>query len=302
MKPTILIAAANGFIGQSLVNYLKDRYRIVALVRKSQAPVPNVEYCIWDGRTAGKWTAELEGVLAVINLAGKSVNCRYTAKNKSAIYRSRLESTTVLGQAIASCKNPPKVWLNAASATIYEHSLQQGNTETNGRIGKGFSVDVCQKWEHCFNSFDLPETRQIVLRTSIVLGKNGGVMIPFKRLVRCGAGGKMGNGLQQFSWIHELDVCRAIEWLILNENSSGVYNLAAPNPLTNAEFMSQLRKKMHIPVGIPQPVWLLKAGAFLIGTETELILKSRFVLPERLLNSGFKFSFPAMNGCLDDLI
>lgn len=302
MKPTIFIAAANGFIGQSLVNYLKDRYRIVALVRKSQTPVPNVHYCIWDGRTAGEWTSELEGALAVINLAGKSVNCRYTEKNKRAIYRSRLESTTVLGQAIASCENPPKVWLNAASATIYEHSLQRANTETNGCIGKGFSVDVCRKWESCFNSFDLPETRQIILRTSIVLGKNGGVIVPFKRLIYCGMGGKMGSGQQQFSWIHERDLCRAIEWLILNKTSSGIYNLTAPNPVTNTDFMQQLRKQLHIPVGLPQPEWLLKTGALLIGTETELVLKSRFVLPERLLNEGFEFSFTTIDHCLDDLI
>ena len=292
MKPTILIAAANGFIGKRLVAYFKNNYRVVALVRTAIPSTPDVTYCMWDGRTVGTWANELEGAHAVINLAGKSVNCRYTDRNKAAIFASRLESTHVLGKAISNCKVKPKVWLNAASATIYAHSLEQPNTERNGIIGSGFSVDVCQQWEAAFNAYSDIGVRQILLRTAIVLGKDGGVMIPFKRLAYLGLGGKMGKGNQQFSWIHEVDVCRAIEHLIEHDTSVGTYNLSSPNPLTNEEFMKTLRTQLHVPFGIPQPEWLLKFGARLIGTETELILKSRYVLPERLVEEGFVFKYP----------
>jgi uncharacterized protein (TIGR01777 family) len=302
MKPTIIITAANGFIGQSLVQYLKDNYRVVALVRTPLPSTPDVTYYVWDGRTVGTWKHELEGAFAVINLAGKSVNCRYNDTNKAAIYSSRLESTHAIGKAIDACNVKPKVWLNAASATIYAHSLDQPNTEANGVIGSGFSVDVCQQWEAAFNTYNHLGVRQIALRTAIVLGKKGGVMAPFKRLAYLGMGGKMGPGNQQFSWIHELDLCRAVEHLLLNEHASGAYNLAAPNPIRNTVFAATLRRKLHVPFGIPQPVWLLEFGARLIKTETELILKSRYVIPERLMQEGFVFQFPEIEGCLEDLV
>lgn len=302
MKPTIVIAAANGFIGRSLVDFFKEHYRIVALVRKPQASTADVKYRVWDGHTVGSWSVDLDGALAVINLAGKSVNCRYNEENKAAIYASRLESTAAIGEAIRLCANKPKVWINAASATIYAHSTDRPNTEENGIIGTGFSVDVCQRWEACFATYKQPETRQIVLRTAIVLGQTGGVMTPFKRLVRFGLGGKMGNGDQQFSWIHERDVCRAIAFLIENEATSGVYNLSAPNPVTNDHFLRVLRNRLRVPFGIPQPKWLLEFGAKLIGTETELILKSRFVLPARLQQAGFNFAFPTIEKCLENLV
>ncbi|ASS49180.1 MAG: TIGR01777 family protein [Candidatus Fluviicola riflensis] len=302
MRPTIIITAANGFIGQSLVQHLKDNYRIVALVRTSLPSTPDVTYYVWDGRTAGEWKHELEGAFAVINLAGKSVNCRYNDINKAAIYSSRLESTHVIGKAIEACIVKPKVWMNAASATIYAHSLDRPNTEANGVIGTGFSVDVCQQWEAAFNAYNHFGVRQIALRTAIVLGKKGGVMTPFKRLAYLGMGGKMGPGNQQFSWIHELDVCRAIEHLLLNEASSGAYNIASPNPVRNIVFAATLRKKLRVPFGIPQPKWLLEFGARLIKTETELILKSRYVIPERLLQEGFVFQFPEIEGCLEDIV
>ncbi|MDH4473879.1 MAG: TIGR01777 family oxidoreductase [Fluviicola sp.] len=301
MRPTIIITAANGFIGQSLVQHLKDNYRVVALVRTPLPSTPNVTYYVWDGRTVGGWKHEFEGAFAVINLAGKSVNCRYNEPNKAAIYSSRLESTYLIGKVIQSCTVKPNVWLNAASATIYAHSLDKPNTEAQGIIGTGFSVDVCQQWEAAFNAYNDLGVRQIVLRTAIVLGKKGGVMTPFKRLAYLGMGGKMGPGNQQFSWIHELDVCRAVEHLLLNETSSGVYNIAAPNPIRQTVFAKTLRLKLHIPFGIPQPKWLLEFGARIIKTETELILKSRYVIPERLIQEGFVFQFPEIEGCLKDL-
>lgn len=302
MKPTIIVTAANGFIGRKLCQFLKEDYNITALVRLPQPPTDGITFRIWDGKTIGDWAQDLEGALAVVNLAGKSVNCRYNEINKKAIFASRLDSTNVIGQAINNCITPPKVWLNAASATIYQHSLNEPNTEANGVIGHGFSVDVCMRWESCFFNHQIEGVRQVALRTAIVLGKNGGVMTPFRRLTRFGLGGRMGAGSQQFSWIHEDDFCRAVRFLIESETAEGTYNIAAPHPVRNECFMEMLRARMHIPFGLPQPKWLLGLGAQLIGTETELILKSRFVVPERLLDEGFKFHFDSMENCLIDLI
>jgi uncharacterized protein len=302
MKSKIIIAAANGFIGDALMHYFSNDYHVIGLVRKLPKTTNGLEYLLWDGKTIGEWAKTFENATAIINLAGKSVNCRYTDENKALIYSSRLESTRIIGQAIQACTTKPKVWLNAASATIYAHSLHTPNTEQNGVIGTGFSVDVCQQWEKAFKECATEGVRQIVLRTAIVLGKKGGVMVPFKNLVRFGAGGKMGLGNQQFSWIHENDVCKSIAFLIQNEKQQGAYNLSAPHPITNELFLKTLRQKMKMPFGIPNPTWLLKFGARIIKTETELILKSRFVIPERLLNEGYTFEFQTIDACLEDLL
>jgi uncharacterized protein len=285
----IIITAANGFMGKHLVNFFGKNHEVIALVR-TNAEFEFAKTVFWDGKTQGSWTSDLENADVVINLAGKSVNCRYNEKNKAAIYSSRLDSTKAIGEAIKQLTNPPKIWLNAASATIYKHSLHEPMTEKKGIYGEGFSVDVCQKWEGAFFHFNLPKTRQVALRTAIVLADKGGVMTPFKRLVQLGFGGKMGDGQQQFSWIHIDDVCRSIEFIINNENLKGAINLSAPNPIKNEEFMKFLRKKYKRPFGIPSPKWLLEIGARLIKTETELILKSRFVLPQILLSAGFQWS------------
>jgi uncharacterized protein (TIGR01777 family) len=295
----IIITAANGFMGEYLVNYFSKTHEVVAIVRKSMT-FENAKTCLWDGKNADDWANELEGADVLINLAGKSVNCRYNGVNKAAIYASRLESTTVLGKAIEACENPPKLWINAASGTIYRHSLNDPMTEKRGEIGTGFSVDVCQKWEKSFFDFQLTKTRQVALRTAIVLGKNGGVMIPFKRLTQLGFGGKMGDGQQQFSWIHIEDVCRSIEFIIENQSLSGVINISSPNPVQNKDFMQALRKRYNRFAVIPSPSWLLELGAKLIKTETELILKSRFVIPEKLEQAGFKWRFPIIEQALDE--
>ena len=295
----IIITAANGFMGEALVNYFSKAHEVVAIVRKSMT-FKKAKTCIWDGKNLGDWATELEGADVLINLAGKSVNCRYNEANKAAIYASRLESTTILGKAIEVCKNPPKLWVNAASATIYRHSLNDPMTESNGEIGTGFSVDVCQKWEKSFFDFQLLKTRQVALRTAIVLGKNAGVMVPFKRLTQLGFGGKMGDGQQQFSWIHIDDVCRSIEFIIENESLKGALNVSSPNPVRNNVFMQALRQRYNRFAAIPSPVWLLELGAKLIKTETELILKSRFVLPEKLEHAGFKWKFSKIEEALKE--
>lgn len=295
----IVITAANGFMGEALVQYFSKAHEVVAIVRKSMH-FENAKTCIWDGKNLGDWSTELDGADVLINLAGKSVNCRYNDANKAAIYASRLESTTVLGKAIEACVHPPKLWVNAASATIYRHSLNDPMTENNGEIGTGFSVDVCQQWEKSFFDFQLKNTRQVALRTAIVLGKNGGVMIPFKRLTQLGFGGKMGDGQQQFSWIHIEDVFRSIEFIIQNESLNGAINVSSPNPVRNMIFMDALRKRYNRFALIPSPKWILELGAKMIKTETELILKSRFVIPEKLEQAGFKWKFPKIEGAVQE--
>ncbi len=300
---TIIITGANGFLGNELIKHFSKNYKVIAITRK---PIVfndhNVESIVWDGKTLGNWVTKLENADTLINLAGKSVDCRYTEKNKKAIFSSRLESTRILGEAMKNCKNPPKTWINIASATIYEHTLDQPNTESTGKIGKGFSVEVCKAWEKIFYDYSFVETRQLLLRTSIVLGNSGGAFIPLKRLTQFGLGGRMGDGNQYISWIHVDDFCKATEFLIENKTCVGTYNLASTKAVRNTTFQSQLRKLIGMPIGIHQPKWLLELGARLIGTETELILKSRFVYPERLLAAGYQFKFTLIEDCLQNLL
>lgn len=294
----VIITGGTGFLGEALATHLSKEYRVIVLTRQHRLNEKKIEYVRWDGQHLGYWTSALEGAFSVINLAGKSVDCRYNLENKQAIYNSRLDSTYIIGKAIEQCKIKPKVWINAASATIYRHSLDDPMTEDNGAYGTGFSVDVCKKWETCFFSFNHRGVRQIALRTAIVLGKSGGVMTPLRNLVKLGLGGKQGRGNQLFSWIHVDDFCRATRFLMENESSSGVYNIAAPNPITNKTFMKSLRKQLKIPFGLPIPKWLLELGAKIIKTETELILKSRFVVPKKLLLAGFHFRHQNIDQCL----
>lgn len=297
----IIVTAANGFMGSHLIEFFKHRFEVVGLVRKPQEPIDGIKWMIWDGKTLGKWQQELEGAKCVINLAGKSVDCRYNEKNKKAIYASRLESTQVIGEAIDLCERPPEVWINAASATIYRHEEDNANTERDGIIGEGFSVDVCQQWERTFFEFTYPNLRQVAIRTAIVLGNGGGAFVPLKRLAMMGMGGKQGNGRQMFSWIHIHDFCRAIEWIINNKTLKGPVNLAAPNPVQNNEVMRTIRKVLGIPLGLPLPAALLNIGARFINTETELVLKSRFVIPEKLQESQFKFQYETIDQAINHL-
>ncbi|MDR0801254.1 TIGR01777 family oxidoreductase [Fluviicola sp.] len=301
----IILFAANGFIGRALIDYIAKNHPDYQLTAISRNPMKNLpaafQHFSWDGKTMGLWAKELEGAELVINLVGKSVNCRYTKKNKAAIFSSRLDSTRIIGEAIKDCTVKPTCWINAASATIYEHSLEHPNTETTGIIGNGFSVNVCKAWEKQFFAFkDLP-LRQILLRTTIVLGKDGGVYPVLKKLARFGLGGKMGKGNQQISWIHIMDFCEALWFLFENKQAEGIFNIGSPNPVKNDVFQRELRKSLGIPYYINQPEWILTTGAQLIGTETELILKSRFIEPENLKNLGFRFQFPSIELCLSNL-
>lgn len=298
----MVIAGGSGFLGEVLVEHFKDSYEIVILLRKHQLDQANVRFVKWDGRSQGAWVHELEKAEVLINLTGRSVDCRYTEKNKQAIYDSRLDATHVLGQVIQQLMSPPSLWINAASATIYRHELDRDMDEVSGITGEGFSVDVCKKWERAFNSVKLPDTRKVILRIAIVLGKRGGALQPMKHLTKVGFGGRHGKGNQYFSWVHEQDFARMVENLIQEKHLSGVFNVAAPNPIPNKSLMKELRKAMSTPFGFPLPKWLLEIGAFLIRTETELLLKSRRVVPKRLMEEGFKFDYPEIQQALNDLI
>lgn len=289
----IIIAAANGYLGKLLAKHFVDKeYEVIGLCRKLTR-LENATCVLWDGKTLDSWAKELEGATALINLAGKSVDCRYTDENKRQIIASRVDSTKVLGEAVASCAIPPKVWLNAGSATMYRHAEDKDMDEETGEIGSGFSVNVCTTWEKTFFSCDTPQTRKAALRISFVLGNDGGAYPMLKKLVKFGVGGTMGKGTQYISWIHEDDFCRSVEFL-LNNPIEGAVNIAAPEPQPNAVFMGEMRKAYNIPFGLPQPKWLLELGARIIGTETELILKSRRVVPIRLLKAGFTFKYPTL--------
>ena len=298
----IVITAANGFLGDNLCSYFAKSYEVIALVRTLLPNKKNIVYVQWDGKSLGNWSEHLDGAYAVINLAGKSVDCRYHEENKRLVLQSRLESTRILGEAIEACKVQPKIWINSASATIYAHSLEKANAESKHIIGSGFSVDVCQQWEKVFFDFTYIQTRQVALRTTIVLGEDGGAFPVMKKMVKFFLGGKQGNGTQMISWIHIEDFTRAVDHVLNHEEIDGVINIGSPDPVRNAVFMKKLRKSCKRSFGLPAPKWLLEFGARIIKTETELILKSRFIEPEKLKQTGFEFSFPTIDSAMHDLV
>jgi hypothetical protein len=301
----IIIPGGSGQVGTLLARaFHKDGHEVVILSRQSSKEKNEKPWRVvyWNGSSLGDWVDELENADAVINLAGRSVNCRYHKKNREEILKSRVDSTKIISQAISQAKNPPRVWLQASTAMIYAHRYDAPNDEFTGILGGNepnapdtwrFSIEVAKAWEQTFEAFSLPQTRKVLLRSAIIMSPDrGGPFDILLRLVKLGLGGKSGNGRQYVSWIHEQDFVRALRWLIDNKNFSGVVNLAAPNPLPNAEFMRDLRKAANMPFGLPATAWMLEIGAFFLRTETELILKSRRVIPTRLLKEGFIFQFP----------
>jgi len=265
----------------------------------------------WDARTLGAWASEIDGADVVVNLAGRNVNCRYTPANRQAIMDSRVDSTRVIGQAIAKAKQPPRVWLQSSTATIYAHRYDAANDETTGIIGGNepdapaswaFSIAVATAWEQAALDAATPQTRTVLLRSAVTLSPDrGGIFDVLLGLTRWGLGGTNGDGRQYVSWIHDQDFIRAVDWLIAHPSISGPVNLAAPEPLPNAEFMRTLRAAWQTRIGLPASRWMLSLGALLMQTETELILKSRRVIPGRLREHGFEFRFPTWSGAAKDL-
>jgi uncharacterized protein (TIGR01777 family) len=306
----IVLPGGSGQVGTLLARaFVADGHEVVVLSRDpSPAPWRTVR---WDARTVGGWADELEGAAAVINLAGRSVNCRYNQANRRAILESRVDSTRAVGQAIARCSDPPRVWLQAATATIYAHRFDAANDEAMGIIGAGedapdtwkFSIDVAQAWEAALADADTPVTRKVALRSAMVMSPDrGGIFDVLLGLVRRGLGGRAGSGRQYVSWVHEADFVRALYWLMEHEEVEGAVNVSSPHPLPYADFMRGLRQAWGTRIGLPATEWMLEIGTWLMRTETELVLKSRRVVPGRLLQAGFEFQFPHWPEAARDLV
>ena len=300
----IVLAGGSGFAGSILAKHFHQQvYDVVILSRNPKLYSPFARHVKWNGEEVNSWKEELENAEAVINLSGRTVNCRYNAKNKKEILESRVNATTAIGQAIQQCQHPPKVWMNASSATIYGYSLDKDMPESAPTVAYDFSTTICHEWEKAFYSFSTPQSRKIALRISMILGNHPhSVITVLKRLVRFGLGGKMGNGKQYVSWIHESDFANAVTLLLQRNDLSGPFNLVAPGLITNKDFMRTIRKEMGIPIGIGAMEWMLEIGAMVIRTETELILKSRRAVPEKLLQAGFQFRFPDPTSAIHNLI
>jgi len=316
----IVIPGGSGQVGQVLARYFQQRgHHVTVLTRGPFAAPWNTVH--WDGQTIGSWTEHLEGADVCINLAGRSVNCRYTPANRKAIYDSRIQTTRLLNEVIAALAEPPGLWLNASTATIYRHALDRETDrpmdEATGELGGheliskhrrapdtwNFSTRVAKDWESAFFETPTPRTRKIALRSAITFSPApGNAFAILSNLARIGLGGAQGNGRQFVSWIHEADFARAVDFLIARDDFAGPVNLAAPNPLPNRAFMAALRDAWEMPNGIPAPAPLIELAAFFLRTESELVLKSRRVVPGRLLDAGFEFDFPDWSAAAEDLV
>jgi uncharacterized protein (TIGR01777 family) len=307
----IVIPGGSGQVGTILARHLHAQGHRVTVLARNKYTVP-WQVIVWDGTSLGDWAATLDGADVLINLSGRSVNCRYTTKNRAEIKESRTATTSLLGVALGQLARPPRLWMNASTATIYRHALDRPMDEATGEIGGKeygvpsawrFSIDVATAWEHSFFSANTPNTRKIALRSAMIMSpEEGGIFDQFLRLVRFRLGGSAGSGKQFVSWIHDTDFLRSIDYLIAHQELDGPINLAAPNPLTNCEFMQALRQAAGIEIGLPSTRWMLEVATFFHRTETELILKSRRVIPGRLLQSGFNFQFPDWESAARDLV
>jgi uncharacterized protein (TIGR01777 family) len=311
MKPKkVVIAGGSGFLGSVLARAFHENG--VETVVLSRHPVFSPwRVAEWDGHSLDTWAGEINGADVVVNLAGRNVNCRYNEHNREEILRSRVASTRAIRKAIAIAANPPKVWLQMSTATIYAHRTDAANDEFTGIVGGNepdvpdswrFSIDVATQWEAAVNSAAVPRTRRVILRTAMVMAPvPHSPFAMLRNLVRLGLGGRAASGRQYMSWIHHRDFIRAVDFLIAQDDISGIVNVAAPEPLPNAAFMRAIREACGVRVGLPAAPWMLTAGAWALRSETELILKSRRVVPARLLARGFEFAFPSWPEAARDL-
>lgn len=310
----VVIPGGSGQVGTILARDFQRRGdEVVVLSRKPAQPTEVRPWRVvaWDGQSLGDWQQQIDGADVVINLAGRSVNCRYHQRNRREIVDSRILSTRVVGEAIAKAERPPRLWLQASTATIYAHRYDAPNDEFTGIIGGNepgapetwnFSIDVATGWEREFDAAVTPHTRKVAMRSAMTMSPDRhGIFDVLRTMVRLGLGGTMGDGRQYISWTHEYDFIRAVRFLIEHEELRGKVNIASPNPLPNAEFMRELRAARGMPLGLPAPAWLLEIGAVFIRTETELILKSRRVVPGRLLAAGFQFEYPNWHDAVREL-
>lgn len=307
----IVIPGGSGQIGTVLARaFVADGHDVVVLSRN--ATLRDWRVVAWDGKTLGDWADEIDDSDVVINLAGRSVNCRYHAENRRQMMDSRVDSTHIVGEAIKAVVDPPKVWLQASTATIYAHRFDAPNDDVTGTIGGGepdvpdtwrFSIEVAKAWEKAANDAKTPKTRKVLMRSAMTMSPDrGGIFDVMLGLVRKGLGGTAGSGRQYISWIHDRDFVRSVYWLIEHDELSGPINISSPHPLPNREFMRIFREAWGTRVGLPTMEWQLAIGALLMRTETELILKSRRVVPKMLTDSGFEFEFPEWKDAVEDLV
>lgn len=306
-----VIPGGSGQVGTVLARALtRGGHDVVVFSRR---PEPAAWRTIgWDAKTIGPWAREIDGADVVINLAGRSVNCRYTAANLEEMMQSRVRSTRIVGEAIALAARPPRVWLQASTATIYAHRFDAANDEHTGVIGGSepdapaywkTSIDIARAWEAAQAEAATPHTRRVAMRAAMIMSPDrGGIFDTLLTLVRRGLGGAAAGGRQFISWVHEIDFINAIQWLVEHEQVDGPVNIASPNPLPNRDFMRILRKAAGVPIGLPATAWMLKVGAVFMRTDVELILKSRRVVPARLLEQGFRFQFPLWDAAAQDLV
>lgn len=294
MGKKIVIAGGTGFIGQYLkMRFEEDGYEVFIISRQSN-------HISWD--KPAEIAKALEEAEMLINLAGKPINTRFTEKNKEGLVNSRVETTRTLGNVLLNCKNPPSVWLNASGAHIYGTGDNKEHTESDGLDNHFFPALMAQKWEASLNQFDLPHTRKIALRISIVLGKGGGVLQPYLMLTKFFLGGKQGSGKQKFSWIHLEDFYQILHFAKNNTNLNGPVNICSPEVVDNKTLMQSLRREMNIPFGFPAPEFGIKIGAGIMGIEPDLILKSLSVYPKKLIDSGYQFLYPNLVSALQQII
>ena len=306
-----VLAGGTGQVGMILRRALTAAgHEVVILTRRPGQAAPAREVG-WDGATLGPWTGEIDGSDVVINLAGRSVNCRYTPANLQAMMDSRVRSAEVIGQAIAAAARPPRVWLQMSTATIYANRFDAPNDEATGQLGGSeagvpaywaYSIKIATNWERAQQRAGTPATRRVALRSAMVMSPDGGgVFGMLLGLARLGLGGPVAGGRQYLSWIHDRDFVRAVEFLVARDDLAGPVNLAAPGPLPQREFMRELRAAWGIPVGLPATKWMAEIGALVLRSDTELLLKSRRVVPGRLLEAGFGFEFPDWPAAARDL-
>ncbi len=296
----VIVAGANGFIGRHLVPILAEKFEVITLTRRPEE-IPGGRNVLWNGKTVGDWSSELEGAFAVINLSGKSVNCRHNDKNKTAILNSRVLTTEAIGQAIEQCENPPKVWLNSSGVSIYKESFDTPQDETATDFDTDFLAEVTKKWEAACLKY-APDTRKVLMRTSVILGVEDGSYPLIAKLTKLYGGGKQGSGKQYFPWMHVTDFCSVVKDVLLeNDQISGPVNMCAPDLITNGEFMAAMRKAHNRSFGFPAPAFLLKIGSVIIGTEASLVLKSSYVEPKVLNDNKAVFQFPDIQSAIKDL-
>jgi uncharacterized protein len=286
MKKRVILAGGSGFLGQSLSAHLSTLgYECIVLSRSSRN---RAGYAQWDGATVGDWTRHLDGADAIINLTGRSVDCRYTAANRREVIESRVNSVRALGEGVRECSSPPPTWIQATSLAIYGDAGET-TCHDDAPHGTGFSVDVCKRWEGELKSQQLPNTRTAILRIGFALAANGGALGRLATLTRFGLGGTVGSGRQYISWLHIDDLNRMFQWCVENQEASGVYNATGPSPVPNATFMAALRRALHRPWSPPAPPFAVRIGAYMMGTDASLALTGRRCLPTRLLDEGFSF-------------